>query len=213
MDLPRVLGSDRPAQAGLRGAGEPVTRSGTAFPSCRSYHPDMPELTADHTPRPAVPGPAPGDADEPAIRVLRRFRLVFNAVKTHFQQVEKRVGVGGAQLWALSIVHDRPGIGVNELAKSMDIRQSTASNLVKTLISRELVVATRSGVDRRNVQLSALPAGHEMLLRAPGPHTGVLPQALASLDAQTLERLDEDLTQLIAALRTDDRDAKVPLGQ
>ena len=41
---------------------------------------------------------------------LRRFRRVFNAVKTHFQQVEKRAGVGGAQLWALSVIGARPGI-------------------------------------------------------------------------------------------------------
>ena len=31
-------------------------------------------------------------------------------MKTHFQQVERAAGLGGAQLWALSIVRDRPGI-------------------------------------------------------------------------------------------------------
>jgi len=29
-------------------------------------------------------------------RVLRQFRVVFNAVKTHFRQVEREAGVGGA---------------------------------------------------------------------------------------------------------------------
>ena len=37
---------------------------------------------------------------EPAFRVLRKFRRVFNTVRTHFQLVEKKVGVGGAQVWA-----------------------------------------------------------------------------------------------------------------
>ena len=45
-------------------------------------------------------------------RVLRQFRVVFNAVKTHFRQVEREAGVGGAQLWALSVIDRRPGIGV-----------------------------------------------------------------------------------------------------
>lgn len=161
----------------------------------------------------AQPGPSGSEIGENAAQVLRRFRLVFNAVKTHFQQVEKKAGVGGAQLWALSIVRDRPDIGVNDLAKAMDIHQSTASNLVKTLIARELVAGAKNGTDRRTVQLRVLPAGTAVLRRAPGPLTGVLPQALASLDAPTLKRLDADLAQLITALGADERAANLPLGQ
>lgn len=164
---------------------------------------------AQHLPDP----PLDSEIGEPAARVLRRFRLVFNAVKTHFQQVERKAGVGGAQLWALSIVRDRPDIGVNGLAIAMDIHQSTASNLVKTLITRELVTAAKNGTDRRMVQLRILPAGRAVLRRAPGPLTGVLPDALASLDAGTLKRLDADLARLIQALHTDERAANIPLGQ
>jgi DNA-binding MarR family transcriptional regulator len=151
--------------------------------------------------------------DEPTARVLRRFRLVFNAVKTHFRQVEKKAGVGGAQLWALSVIRDTPGIGVNDLAFAMDVHQSTASNLVKTLVEQELVVAEKNSSDRREVQLRVMPAGTKVLRRAPGPFTGVLPQALASLDAQTLARLDKDLGKLIAALDVDELGAGIPLGQ
>ena len=57
-------------------------------------------------------GGPPAMADEPAARVLRQFRQVFNAVKTHFRQVEKTVGLGGAQVWALSVIRDIPGIGI-----------------------------------------------------------------------------------------------------
>ena len=74
-------------------------------------------------------------------QVLRRFRVVFNAVRTHFQQVEKQVGLGGAQVWALSVVKDHPGIGMGGVAKSMDIHQSTASNLVRQMVERALVEA------------------------------------------------------------------------
>lgn len=147
------------------------------------------------------------------MQVLRRFRLVFNAVKTHFQSVEKKAGIGGAQLWALSIISSSTGMGVNDLARAMDVHQSTASNLVKTLIARDLIVAAKDGPDRRTVQLHVLPAGLRVLKRAPGPFTGVLPQALASLDAKTLKRLDADLAKLIAALNADERAANIPLGQ
>lgn len=169
--------------------------------------------TVAATPKRALPEPAESEIGEPAAQVLRRFRLVFNAVKTHFQQVEKKAGVGGAQLWALSIVRDRPDIGVSDLAKAMDIHQSTASNLIKTLISRGLVDGAKNGADRRTVQLRILPAGHAVLRRAPGPLTGVLPQALANLDTRTLKRLDADLAKLISALKADERAANIPLGQ
>lgn len=150
---------------------------------------------------------------EPAARVLRRFRLVFNAVKSHFQQVERSAGVGGAQLWALSIVKARPGLGVSELARAMDVKQSTASNLVKALAERDMLSISREGSDRRTVQLALLPAGRKVLRQAPGPFSGVLPQALASLDAATLERLDTDLATLIAVLGADPHGANIPLGQ
>lgn len=150
---------------------------------------------------------------EPAARVLRRFRLVFNAVKAHFQQVERTAGIGGAQLWALSIIRSQPGRGVNDLARAMDVKQSTASNLIKALAERGLIAISRDGPDRRAVQLEVLPAGRKVLKQAPGPFAGVLPEALASLDTQTLERLDADLANLIAVLDADPQGATVPLGQ
>src|SRR5512132_618056 len=85
--------------------------------------------------------------DEAAQRVLRQFRQVFNAVKTHFQQVERKVGLGGAQVWALSVIQQFPGIGVGRLAAAMQIHQSTASNLVKALVERGLVTMTRDVAD------------------------------------------------------------------
>ena len=150
---------------------------------------------------------------EPAARVLRRFRLVFNTVKTHFQQVEKKTGVGGAQLWALSIIQSSQGIGVNDLARGMDVHQSTASNLVKALVDRQLIATVKEAEDKRTVQLKILPAGKRILKRAPGPFTGVLPEALASLDVKTLARLDKDLSKLISALNADARGANIPLGE
>ncbi len=144
---------------------------------------------------------------------MRQFRLVFNSVKTHFQQVEKKTGVGGAQLWALSIIRSTPGIGVNDLASAMDVHQSTASNLIKALADRELILVAKDGPDKRAVQLQIMPPGRKLLRRAPGPFAGVLPDALASLDARTLRRLEADLAELIKALNPEVGAANIPLGQ
>ena len=154
----------------------------------------------------------PLDNEQAAIAVLRQFRQVFNAVKSHFQQVEKTVGMGGAQVWALSVVREQPGIGVGALAKAMSIHQSTASNLVRTLIDREMVVAVKQGADRRAVQLNLLPAGAKVLHNAPGPFAGLLPDALKSLPADTLMRLQADLGQLIVKIAADEAAGSIPLS-
>src|SRR6059058_1487280 len=153
---------------------------------------------------PARKKPAPVKEVEPAARVLRRFRLVFNAVKSHFRAVETKAGISGAQLWALSVVHGQPGIGVGELARAMDIHQSTASNLLRALVEKGLVLTERGGTDLRAVQLQVSAKGGRLLAKAPGPFTGVLPEALARLDQRTLARLDRDLAVLITELGVDE---------
>lgn len=135
-----------------------------------------------------------------AARLLRRLRLVANAVKAHLREVESQAGVGGAQVWALSVVQASPGISVGELARALDVHQSTASNLVRALAQRKLVEPRRSEPDRRGVQLHLLPAGARVLRKAPAPFTGTLPHALASLAPTTLQRLDRDLATLAQAL-------------
>lgn len=146
-------------------------------------------------------------------RVLRRFRVVFNAVRRHFQQVERQAGLGGAQVWALSVVDGRPGLGIGEMAQAMDIHPSTASNLVKALLQRGLIRMDRLPQDRRSAQLFIQPAGREILARAPGPFEGVLPLALGRLPADTLARLDADLEELIVLLQADEAAGGIPLAE
>jgi DNA-binding MarR family transcriptional regulator len=166
-------------------------------------------------PAPVAPAAEPRalhpDAD-PAVQALRRFRQIYAAVRTHFRQVEQLTGTGAAQLRALSLLRERPGLRVSELAQAMDVHQSTASNLVKALVERQLVLATRSDSDARVQQLRLLPAGDKILQRLQGHYIGVLPQALQSLPPEVLARLNADLDLLLEAMQADDSAAKSPLA-
>ena len=179
------------------------------------YHKRMPtptNKTASGAPSATNSAHGTDYSNVPATRVLRQFRVVVNAVKVHFRQVEKETGIGGAQVWALSVIDAQPHIGMNDLAQAMDVHQSTASNLVKALIKQELIVAEKDLVDRRSVRLSILPKGKKILKTAPAPFTGVLPDALSSLDTRTLNRLEKDLGKLIEALHADEGAANTPLA-
>ncbi len=151
--------------------------------------------------------------EKAAVRVLRNLRLVFHTVRSHFREVERVAGVSGAQVWALAVVRDRPGIRLGELARAMDIHQSTASNLVKPLLEQGLLEAVRPDGDRRILELHVTPPARAVLRRAPAPAAGVLPDALGQLSHDTLARLERDLDTLLGVLGTDRRAARIPLGQ
>ncbi len=175
----------------------------------------MAHTRTSKTTRPPAPGrarpAAPASAD-PAVESLRRFRQIFAAVRTHFRQVEQITGTGAAQLRALSLLREQPGLRLSELARAMDIHQSTASNLVKTLVDRQLVSSLRNGNDARVMHLNLLPAGEKILQRLQGHYIGVLPQALQSLPPAVLKRLNADLDLLLAAMQADGRAALSPLA-
>lgn len=165
--------------------------------------------------RPAVPADEAIDGLTPqAAQVLRQFRIVFNTVRNHFQQIERQSGLGGAQLWTLSLVAKRPGIGMGELADAMDVHQSTASNLIRLLVRKRLVRSARDEDDRRAVNLYVTDEGSAVLATAPGPFAGVLPDALSRLDPETLDRLGDDLNTLIDVLSVDEPEtaARTPLA-
>lgn len=147
-----------------------------------------------------------------AAQVLRQFRQVFSAVRTHFRQLEKLAGIGGAQIWALSEIRQVPGLGMNGLARAMDVHQSTASNLVRQLVQRGLVRTEKSILDRRGVCLYLEPTAEALLLKVPGPHQGLLPQALDRLSSQALLQLSLGLGELVGQLAVDDAAARTPLA-
>src|SRR5581483_8063588 len=69
------------------------------------------------------------------LAVLAQFRVLFRSIRQHYQRVERRSGVTGAQLWAVVHVAGHPGAKVGELAKALAVHPSTASNLVRRLES------------------------------------------------------------------------------
>ena len=147
------------------------------------------------------------------LEVLEQFRIVFKSIRRHYQRVERRAGISGAQLWALSQVADKPGLRVGELARNLAVHQSTASNLLRRLVGLGLVKRRRHGRDQRSVALYATPQGLKVLRRAPQPRIGVLQQALSDLPPATLDALHRRLAKLVVAMKAKDLEARtLPLS-
>lgn len=148
------------------------------------------------------------------LEVLELFRIVFKSVQRHYKSVQSRAGIGGAQLWALAQVANRPGVKVGELARGLAVHQSTASNLIRDLERSGLLARRRQGEDQRMVRLYATTKGLTVLKKAPRPLIGVLQQALSDLPASNLDALHRHLGRLIVSMRSTDTSARAtPLSE
>jgi DNA-binding MarR family transcriptional regulator len=135
------------------------------------------------------------------LEVLAQFRVVVKSIRSHYQDVERRAGLTGAQLWALSEIAKRPDCQVGQLAQALAIHQSTASNLLRVLAKLGLVTRQRRGKDQRHVQLSPTRKGLQVLKNAPQPLMGVLQQALSNLPVASLDSLHGQLAKLIKGMK------------
>lgn len=166
----------------------------------------------------ASPGKPVGEARASSKRsrmleVLKLFRMLVKSIRSHYQVVENRSGVSGAQLWALAYVAGNPGSKVGELASALAIHQSTASNLVGRLESLGLLARKRLRHDQRAVELMLTSKGRSALARAPRPLVGVLQQALLDLPEASLDALHQHLGVLIGTMKIKDtRSRAIPLS-
>jgi len=148
------------------------------------------------------------------LEVLQQFRILIKSIRGHYQQVENRSGVSGAQLWALAHIAGNPGSKVGELARALAIHQSTASNLVGRLESLGLVTRSRVQHDQRSVKLVLTVKGARAVKRAPRPLIGVLQQALSDIPEASLDALNRHLGKLIGAMKNHDtRGRLTPLSE
>lgn len=134
------------------------------------------------------------------LEVLGLFRVIFKSANKHFEEIEKSVGVSGAQLWALSEVEQAGSMTISSLARAMSLHQSTTSNLVEKLVAKGLLNRVRSTTDRRVVEVQLSEAGNAALSQAPGPYRGILPDALMRMSEADLLVLKNSLGGLLDML-------------
>ena len=134
------------------------------------------------------------------VETLRTLRVIFGSARKHDTDTRRIAGLPGSQLWALAEISGCKGIHVNGLSERMALHQTTASNLVNELVRRKLVRRVRDPADQRVVRMYPTSEGKRALLRAPGPHTGLLVDALRRLAPEQLAALHGALRGLVAAM-------------
>lgn len=136
------------------------------------------------------------------LQVLQKLRIVIRAAQRHSLWVEKQCGVNGAQLWIMQELLESPGLRVGQITTRLAIQQTTTSNLLDGLVRKGYVVKTRDRQDQRVVKLELSEQGRNLLDAAPKPARGLLPEALATLDAAQLAQLNSGLQGLLGTIGT-----------
>jgi DNA-binding MarR family transcriptional regulator len=136
----------------------------------------------------------------PHLEALKKLRIVIRAAQRHSAWIEKQCGVSGAQLWIVQELHESPGLRVGEIASKLAIHQTTASNLLRPLEKQGYVVKARDPSDQRAVKLALSEKGAELLVRAPKPARGLLPESLLGMSEERLAQLDLGLQGLLGSI-------------
>ena len=140
-------------------------------------------------------------------QALTSFRKIVSATRRHFELVQARCGISGAELWALWQVEAEPGLRVSDLARHLFIHQSTASNLLNKLVKAGMVERRRAGLDQRVVRIFPTEAGRRLLRHAPQPARGIVSDAVEQLTPAALNKLNTALRVLLSKMQTGDKKA------
>lgn len=141
-----------------------------------------------------------GEIELLAVDVLKKLRIVIRAAQRHSSSIEKQCGVSGAQLWAMHELSEAPGLRVGDIATKMSVHQTTASNLLDALSKKGYVIKQRDSLDQRVVNLSLSQLGQDIVMRAPKPARGLLPDALCKLGHTQLSDLNNGLQALVSVV-------------
>lgn len=133
---------------------------------------------------------SPQDRTDASLIALRR---ILRATELYARDLAQAVGLTPAQLRVLQIVGERGSATPKVLSQQMGIAQATVTALLDKLVARRMIQRTPSEIDRRQTNITLLPAGEACLAAAPDP--------LQQRYVQSFEKLaDWEQAQLVASL-------------
>lgn len=145
-------------------------------------------------------GSHPSSLPDDVGAALDAIRRIVQALRTSAREVETKVGLSSAQLFALHQLAAAPGLSVNDLAARTFTHQSSVSVVVQRLVKRRLVAKLPARDDRRRVRLELTDAGRAMVRRSPEPVQERLISGIAGLGARDRRTLTRALDAIAIAM-------------
>ncbi len=129
--------------------------------------------------------------------IMQSLRRIFKAIQDYFQEISKKYGITGPQLWALKTVAANGSLSLGELSKKMYLHPSTISGVVDRLEKKGFVVRDRGQEDRRVVKVQLTPRGKKIVAKAPNPIQGKMIYGLNRLKKKELTSIYDAVKELV----------------
>ncbi len=136
--------------------------------------------------------------------IMQSLRRIFKAIQDYFQEISKKYGITGPQLWALKTVAANGSLSLGELSKKMYLHPSTISGVVDRLEKKGFVVRDRGKEDRRVVKVQLTPRGKRIVARAPNPIQGKMIYGLNRMRKKELTSIYEAVKELVEIVEAQD---------
>jgi DNA-binding MarR family transcriptional regulator len=132
------------------------------------------------------------------------FRRILREIRVMARKGELSTGLSAAQTFVLSVLIDRPGTSVNELAEVTLTDRSSVAAVVDRLVAQGYVVREQSASDRRRASVSITATGRRAMRHAASPPpTVALITAMRALERKEQRALASGLTALARAMGVD----------
>ncbi len=129
--------------------------------------------------------------------IMQALRRIFKSIQDYSQEVSKKFGITGPQLWALKTISANGSLSLGELSQRMYLHPSTISGVVDRLEKKNYVHRDRAKEDRRVVQVRLTPKGKSLARRAPNPIQGKMVFGLGKLKRNQLHSIYDSLQRLV----------------
>ena len=136
--------------------------------------------------------------------IMQSLRQVFKAIQDYSQEVSKKFGITGPQLWALKTISADGRLSLGELTKKMYLHPSTVTGVVDRLEQKGYVGRDRSQKDRRVVTVVLTPLGKKLVKKAPNPIQGKMIYGLRKLEARELMPIRAAIQKLVDIMAVQD---------
>ena len=140
-------------------------------------------------------------------RILIAIRRVIRSVDVYSRKIYAELGLTTPQLLCLDALGKSEHMITKELARTVNLSESTVIGIVDRLEIKQYVTRTRSQEDRRKVYLALTKAGRGVLNETPSLLQDKLSLSLAKLDVVEQNTITQSLERVVELMEVDNLDA------
>lgn len=136
-------------------------------------------------------------------RILNSLRRITRAIDIYSRKLNLLYGLTTPQLLCLDVLVKDGSMILKDLAKKINLGESTVNGIVDRLEAKDYVIRRRSNNDRRKVFLEVTPTGKEIIQKTPPLIQNKLSASLTALDESEQALMVETLSRIADLMETE----------